>query len=72
MSAHTAALPALVTVAEAAASLSCSPSTIRRMLAEGELEPVRLRPHVSGASVRIRASDLRRLVDEPRDEEEDG
>jgi excisionase family DNA binding protein len=62
-------LPALLTLRETAMKLGCSTSTIRRMVDEGTFEAVRLRP-VAGSGLRIRASDVARLVEEP-DELED-
>jgi excisionase family DNA binding protein len=61
------AIPALLTVAETAARLSCSPATVRRMISDGELQRVRLRD-LPGGSVRIRAADIERLLegDEPQ------
>jgi excisionase family DNA binding protein len=66
MSEQTTALPMLLTVREVAHRLSCSESTVRRLIADHELEPVRLR-RVAGASLRIRAADVARLAgaDEP-------
>jgi excisionase family DNA binding protein len=54
--------PALVRVGEAAQMLAVSPSTIRRLVASGRLEGVRLLPDVPGSSVRLRRLDVERLT----------
>jgi excisionase family DNA binding protein len=62
MATNTRDLPALLlTVREAAQTLNCSPETIRAMLKEGSLEPVRLR-QVAGAQVRVRTDEVQRIV----------
>jgi excisionase family DNA binding protein len=68
MSAHTSEVPALLTTRETAAALRCSPATVRRLVVEHVLEPVRLR-QVAGGSLLFRASDVRALV-EPREPED--
>jgi excisionase family DNA binding protein len=55
-------LEPLLTVNEVAAALHASPATVRRLIREGELPVVRLR-QVSGGLVRIRAADVRQLVE---------
>ena len=57
----TETLPALLTINEAAQTLNCSTQTVRRMLEEGSLEPVRLR-QVAGAQVRVRTDEVQRIV----------
>jgi excisionase family DNA binding protein len=56
----TATRRATVSVAEAAALLSCHPETIRRMVASGRLQAVRLGAP-PGGSLRIPTSALRKL-----------
>jgi excisionase family DNA binding protein len=58
--------PKLVTVSQAAKQLSCSRATIYRMFGS-ELQPVRLRS-VPGAALRIKTSDLDRLLGEPNED----
>lgn len=48
----------LLTTSEAAQALALHPRTIRRLVAEGELAPVRF-----GRAVRFRPSDLTELVE---------
>jgi excisionase family DNA binding protein len=61
-------LPALLSVREAARMLTISEATVRRLIADGAITPIRLR-QVAGASVRLRASDVRALIDPPADRE---
>jgi len=49
----------LVSVAEAAQRLACSPASLRRWIAQGRLRPVRL-----GRAVRLRARDIERAMSE--------
>jgi excisionase family DNA binding protein len=51
----------LLTVNEAAHQLNCSTETIRQMLRDGSLTPVRLRD-VLGAQVRVRTADVQSIV----------
>ena len=51
-------VPALLTVHEVAALLSCSPYTVRAMIRRGDLPAVRL----SARMLRVRAEDLEALV----------
>lgn len=51
------AIPTLLTAAEAQAKLCCSDRTIRRWIARGYLEPVRI-----GRTLRFRADDIHHLI----------
>jgi excisionase family DNA binding protein len=53
--------PALLTISEVARTLNCSVHTVRAMLVEGSLTPVRLR-QVPGAQVRVRVSEVERII----------
>ena len=55
-------LPALLTLDEVAGALRVSRATVRRMIARGDLEAVRFGPPRRGATVRVRADDLARLL----------
>jgi excisionase family DNA binding protein len=58
---NTHALPELLTPREAAAALRVSVPTLRRLIARGELQAIRL-GGLPGASLRIRADELERFL----------
>ena len=51
----------LLTVPEVADLLGCSPKTVERIIARGDLPKVKLSPRM--VRVRVRAEDVQRLID---------
>jgi excisionase family DNA binding protein len=61
MSTHAHALPELLTPREAADALRVSLPTLRRLIARGDLQAIRL-GELPGASLRVRADELERFL----------